>query len=101
MLGEKKDVQACFGACSEKWPRGDRVRESVRIQYAMSDEKPRRAASGGLEPMSCDHLVEPEEVVEVLALVRVLASLKGLRERLPKLDSAGIAEVLLVFRYRF
>jgi len=49
--------------------------------------------------MSCHHLVEPEEAVEVLALVRVLASLEGLSESLPKLDSAGSAEVLMVFRY--
>jgi hypothetical protein len=44
------------------------------------------------------HLVEPEEVVEVLAFVRTLASLKGLSIRLPEIDSAGSAEVLLVFR---
>ena len=49
--------------------------------------------------MSCHHLVKPEEAVEVLALIRVLASLKGLSERLPKLDSAGSAEVIMVFRY--
>ncbi|KIK00881.1 hypothetical protein K443DRAFT_593971 [Laccaria amethystina LaAM-08-1] len=65
----------------------------------MSNEKPRRAASGGLEPMSCHHLVEPEEAVEVLGLVRVLASLEGLSESMPKLDSTRSAEVLLVFRY--
>lgn len=49
--------------------------------------------------MSCHHLVEPEEAVEVLAPVRVLASLEGLSERMPKLDPAGSAEVLLVLRY--
>ncbi|EDR06460.1 uncharacterized protein LACBIDRAFT_328850 [Laccaria bicolor S238N-H82] len=42
-------------------------------------------ASEALEPIdvSChlNHLVEPEEVVEVLALVRVSASLKGLSEQ--------------------
>jgi len=99
MLGKKKNVQARFWACSKKFAKGRQVRDNTRIQYTKSNEKPRRAASGGLEPMSCHHLVEPEEAVEVLALIRVLASLEGLSERLPKLDSAGSAEVILVLRY--
>jgi hypothetical protein len=65
----------------------------------MSNEKPRCAASGGLKPMSCHHLIEPKEAVEILALIRVMASLEGLGEHLPKLHSAGSAEVLMVFRY--
>jgi len=96
MLVEKEDLQARFGACSEKCPRGNRCAK-IHIQYTTSNEKPRHAASGGLKPTSCHHLVESEEAVEILALVRVMVSLEGLGERLPKLDSAGSAEVLAVF----
>jgi hypothetical protein len=49
--------------------------------------------------MSCHHLVKPEEAVEILALIRVMASFEGLGEHLPKLNSAGSTEVLMVFRY--